>query len=110
MKFIIYEYIIMPKKRLRLVKSLNKGLSKTQVKTVRKIAMKAARSLPETKNAVFLDENIQLVHNKVLYLGKWLNTAQGVQDPNDPLTQTGRLLRIGDELLLRNINIRFYYD
>lgn len=80
-------------------------LSSNAQKEVRAIARQVARSMPETKNTVFTEENIQLYHNKVLYLGKWLASQQGTADPNDGAS---RLMRIGDELLLRNINVRFW--
>lgn len=45
-----------------------------------------------------------LFHNKVFYLGKLLATAQGVQDANDYSVNT---VRVGDEIQLTNLNIRF---
>ena len=82
-----------------------KGLSKTQVKSVKKIAKKVAMSIPEKKTFGFQAENQQLIHNKTAYLNKWLACKQGVEDPNN---LSGALVRIGDEVYLRNINIRLW--
>jgi len=106
MKFIISKHIIMPRRK-KLTGRVRRTthLSSNAKKEVRAIARKVARSMPEVKNTVFLEENIQLYHNKVLYLGKWLACQQGTADPNDA---SSRLMRVGDELLLRNINVRFW--
>ncbi len=83
----------------------HKGLSKRQVKTVKKIARDVAMTIPERKTFGFMEENVQLNHNKTNYLGQWLKCKQGVADPNNLVQQ---LVRIGDEFYLRNINIRFW--
>ncbi len=88
-------------KRFRVVKSL----SKRQTKAVKAVARSVIRGTMETKTVGKQAENVQLFHNKPLYVGELLNTAQGVTDPND---QTTNKARIGDELLLRNLNIRFW--
>lgn len=80
-------------------------LSKNARKQVTAIAKKVAMSLPEKKVFGFQEENLQLYHNKTQYLGKWLNCSQGTGDPND---LADRLVRIGDEFYLRNINIRLW--
>lgn len=82
-----------------------KGLTKTQQKSVAKIARDVAMKIPERKKFGFQSENVQLFHNKALYLGSWLKCKQGVGDPDDIADQ---IVRIGDELMLRNINIRFW--
>lgn len=91
-----------PQRRYR---KKNKGLSTTQVKSVKKIAKSVAMSIPEKKKFGFAEENVQLYHNKTIYLGKWLNCKQGTADPNNLVD---RLVRIGDEFYLRNINIRLW--
>lgn len=45
-----------------------------------------------------------LFHNKVFYLPNLLATKQGVTDPND---YSSAAARIGDEILLTNVNVRF---
>lgn len=101
----------MPKRQGRLVefgarrKKRPKGLSKTQVKSVKAIAKTVAMSLPEKKVFGKLEENIQLFHNKPYYMSSILSCKQGVEDPND---LNGASVRIGDELLLRNVNIRLW--
>ncbi len=83
-----------------------KGLSTTQVKSVRKIAQKVAMAIPETKVFGFLDENRQLIHNKTDYLPNFLECKQGTADPNDIQGASNRLVRLGDEFYLKNVNIR----
>ncbi len=58
-------------------KSSTPGLSKTQAKTVRKIAKKTVMSAAETKVVGKEEENVQLFHNKSLYLSNLLATTQG---------------------------------
>ncbi len=94
----------MPAGRLRRVKR-NKGLTKTQAKTVKKIARSVAMSIPEKKTFGYQEENVQLYHNKVLYLSSWLKCKQGDQDPDNLVTQQ---VRVGDEFYLRSVNIRFW--
>ncbi len=97
----------MPAGRLRKVprRKRNKGLTKTQAQTVKKIAKSVAMSIPERKTFGFQEENIQLFHNKANYLPSWLRCKQGTADPNN---LSGQLVRIGDEMYLRNVNIRFW--
>ncbi len=84
-------------------RKLNKMLSKRQQSGVRAIAKKVMRSSLETKTVGKTQENVQLFHNKALYQGALLATTQGVQDPNN---QVGNSARIGDEISLRNVNVR----
>ncbi len=81
------------------------GLSKKQAKAVSHIAKKVLRSTLETKTVGKTDENVQLFHNKALYQGALLATSQGVSDPDN---QSGNAARVGDEVLLRNVNVRFW--
>ena len=91
---------------LKLSKStMASVLSKRQQKATRAIARDVLRKTMETKTVGKTAENVQLFHNKPLYVGNLLNTQQGVTDPND---QSGNAARIGDEVLLRNLNIRFW--
>lgn len=87
--------------KLKIVKSL----SKKQEKSVKAITRQVLRKTMETKTVGKSVENVQLFHNKPLYQGGLLATSQGVTDPND---QSGNQARIGDEVLLRNLNIRFW--
>lgn len=88
-----------------IYKAKTPGLSKTQAKTVRKIALKTARGLCETKAFTFRKEDIQLIHNISYYSDHWLQCKQGTADDNSGVL---RQVRIGDELLLKSINIRFW--
>ncbi len=89
----------------RGMKSHHAGLSKTQAKTVRKIAKKQVMKMAETKTVGKQTENVQLFHNKALYLQNLLATTQGVEDPND---LTSSAARIGDSVKLTNVNIKFW--
>ncbi len=96
----------MPKLKLNHKKLRSMGLTSKQQKGVKKIAKSVAMEIPEKKVFGFREENVQLFHNKALYLGSWLSCKEGTADDNDGAA--GRLIRIGDELYLRNINIRFW--
>ncbi len=87
-------------------RKLNAMLTNRQQKGVRAIARQVVRTSAEKKRFGFLEENVQLYHNKVLYAGSWLSCKQGTAD--DDSLAGGRLVRIGDELYLKNINIRFW--
>ncbi len=87
-----------------------KGLSKNQVKSVRAIAKSTTLRLSETKAVGRQSPGSPTVpaqalfHNQPFYLGALLATKQGVLDPNDYSSSSAR---IGDEILLKNINVRF---
>ncbi len=98
----------MPFKKIHLKlkkRPRNSGLSKTQAKSVRKIAKKTVMGTAETKSVAKNNENVQLFHNKALYISNLLATTQGVKDPND---QSGNDARIGDSIRLTNANIKFW--
>lgn len=61
--------------------------------------------LAETKVVGKQTENVQLFHNKTLYISNLLSTTQGVTDPND---LSGNAARIGDSIKLTNCNIKFW--
>lgn len=86
------------------------GLTRRQTKAVKNIAKKSIMRVAETK-AVGRQlpggpttPAQALFHNKVFYLETLLQTKQGVEDPNDYSSASAR---VGDELILKNINIRF---
>ncbi len=80
-------------------------LSKPKRKEVAKIARTVMRRSMETKTVGKNNENEQLFHNKALYKGELLATTQGTADPDNQSTNAAR---IGDEILLRNCNVRFW--
>ncbi len=80
-------------------------LSKPKRREVAKIARNVLRGTMETKTVGKNNENQQLFHNKALYKGELLATSQGVADPDNQSTNAAR---IGDEILLRNVNVRFW--
>lgn len=84
---------------------INTMLSKKMAAGVRKEVRKELRKTFETKVTGGDGENLQLFHNKPIYFGNMLATAQGVADHND---LQGNDVRIGDEILLRNINLRLW--
>lgn len=84
------------------------GLTKKQRQSVAKIAKNVAMSIPEKKVFGFIDENRQLFHNKTDYLANFLECKQGTADPNNIQGTNNRLVRIGDEFYLREINIRYW--
>lgn len=82
-----------------------RGLNKQQASTVRKIARKEVRGMCEKKVFGTLGENLQLYHNKTYYVPNLLKCKQGVEDPND---LTDGDARVGDEILIKNVNIRLW--
>lgn len=80
-------------------------LTKKQAKDVRAIARTTMRGALEVKTVGKNPENIQLFHNKAFYQGGLLATSQGVTDPDN---MAGSAARVGDEILLRNVNVRFW--
>lgn len=93
-----------PKKKARKLRR-KITLTRNQQKDVRAIARSTLRGAMEVKTVGKSQENIQLFHNKALYQGALLATSQGVTDPDN---QSGNAARIGDEILLRNVNVRFW--
>lgn len=85
-------------------------LGKKATSTVRKIAKNTVLRMAETK-AVGKQSGgsptvpaVALFHNQPYYLGNLLATKQGTADPNDYSSASAR---IGDELQLKNVNVRF---
>lgn len=95
----------MPAGKLMKIRPSRGGLTKTQKKQVKALARKTVSSMAEKKQFGFNAENQQLIHNKVAYLDNWLECKQGILDPNN---QSSRDCRIGDEIILKNINVRFW--
>lgn len=94
----------MPRKGSR--KSGRSGLSRSQKMEVKKIASQVVDAEIEDKRNVFITENVQLFHNKPLYVGKLLaNVQQGVTTGDDNSSKTNR---VGDQITLKNANIRFW--
>lgn len=91
----------MPRKRSR-----KSGLSRSQKMEVKKIASQVVDAEIEDKRNVFITENVQLYHNKPLYVGKLLaNVQQGVTTGDDNSSKTNR---VGDQITLKNVNIRYW--
>lgn len=98
----------MPFKKIHLKlkkRPRNPGLSKTQAKSVRKIAKTTVMRMAETKVFGDDEENVQLYHNKPLYLSNLLACKQGVKDDNGLVAKD---CRIGDQISLVNTNIKFW--
>ncbi len=86
------------------------GLTRREAKAVASIAKKSVLQIAETKA---VGKQLPggpttpaqaLFHNKVFYLDNLLATKQGVEDPNDYSSADAR---IGDDLILKNVNVRF---
>ncbi len=92
-------------KSINAFKRIRTGLTKKQTSSVKRISKRTVLNLSESINKVTLAEDKELIHNKSYYLGQLLATKQGVLDDN---SATSSAVRKGDELLLRNINIRFW--
>ncbi|PAT00922.1 hypothetical protein CI105_09320, partial [Candidatus Izimaplasma bacterium ZiA1] len=87
------------------------ALSKLQKKEVKRIANKLIDEEIEDKSFVVTEENQQLFHNKPLYAAKFLgDIQQGVSDGDTSTTSgTGvKAIRVGDQIRLKNINMRFW--
>jgi len=98
-----------PKNRFRK----NSSLTKKQKMEVRKIASQVVDTEIEDKQFVYAAENAQLYHNKPLYVAKILgDIKQGSQDGDqagsgNPLSGESDI-RDGDQIRLKNINVRFW--
>lgn len=96
----------MPRKPRR--RSMKGGLSRAQRSEVRKLAKTVADGEVENKRAVEIHENIQLIHNKPVYVSNIYGIlAYGNQDG----TQAGGgnlPVRVGDRIEIKNINVRFW--
>ncbi len=91
-----------PKRR-----TARKGLSKTQAKSVKNIARNVAQGMCEKKRFTWMDENKQLLHNKGDYTLNFLSCRQGVADDESGASNS-QINRIGDEIVLKNINVRLW--
>lgn len=85
-------------------------LTKAQSRAVRKIAEKVVDAEVEDKKFCMVSENNQLYHNKPFYLSKILKIIE--PGYNSGAQSTGALgvktVRVGDEISLKNVNIRFW--
>lgn len=91
--------------------SKSKSLSKSQMKAVRKIALKVVDEEIEDKQSITIIENNQLYHNKTAFFGKMIGPAiqQGINDGDQSTTGIGKdTIRIGDTIRLKNVNVRFW--
>lgn len=97
----------MSKSRRSRPSKKSRGLSRIQKKEV---ALMIDDEI-EDKSYVYTAENDQLYHNKPLYASKFLgDIQQGVQTGDTSTTggQGVKTIRIGDQIRLKNINIRFW--
>jgi len=86
-------------------------LSRKEKMAVRKIAQEVVDEEIEDKSFVFTEENGQLYHNKPVYVGKFLGDIQQGTASGDQNTTGGtglKTLRSGDQIRLKNINIRMW--
>jgi len=87
-----------------------KVLSRKQRVAMRKIAQEVVDEEVEDKAHVNTSENNQLNHNIPVYAAKFLgDIAQGYNTGDSSTGGDGlKTIRIGDEIQLKNINIRFW--
>ena len=91
----------MPKKR-----KTKAGMSKKMTKAVREISRSETLRLAETKTVGRLSENVQLYHNVSKFIGPFLaGIKQGI---GDPTLQQNANARIGDEILLKEFETKFW--
>lgn len=90
--------------RVRRMKA-RKALTKKQQQEVKTIAKNQIMKVSEQKAFGFEEENVELFHNKAYYVANWLSCKQGTGDPNN---LADRSARVGDEIYLRNCNVRFW--
>ena len=86
------------------------SLSKAQKTAMRKIAEQVVDAEIEDKAQVTSGENLQLYHNLPYYVAKVLQVIdKGVNDGSQGTAGSGKVtVRIGDQISLKNINIRFW--
>lgn len=86
------------------------GLSKSQTKAVKAICKNEIDDEIEDKQFVTTYENVQLYHNKSGYAYKFLEAlTYGTNDGDQSTGATGlKTVRIGDQITLKNINIRLW--
>lgn len=77
---------------------------------VRKIASQVVDEEIEDKEFVYTEENAQLFHNKPAYVNNILaDIEQGISTGDQSTGGTGtKAVRIGDQIRLKNINVRFW--
>jgi len=85
----------------------SRGLSKAQRKEVNRLVDKAIDDEIEDKSQTYLNENLQLYHNKSYYIENFLSDIQqGINTGDGPNTK--KTVRIGDQIRLKNINMRLW--
>lgn len=91
----------MPKKKAK-----TSALTKKMAKEVRKLSKETTLRLAETKMVSRISENTQLYHNVPTFRGPFLNTIK--KGLNDPTLQTNSNARVGDEILLKAFEQRYW--
>lgn len=81
-------------------------MSKKMAKEVRAIAKSTTLALAETKQVGKIGENAQLFHNVPTFRGPFLDAIK--KGMNDPTLQTNANARIGDEILLKSFDQRYW--
>lgn len=81
-------------------------MSKKMAKEVRAIAKSTTLALAETKQIGRIGENAQLDHNTPVFRGPFLDGIK--KGLNDPTLQTNANARVGDEILLKSFDQRYW--
>lgn len=101
-------YTLRKRKLAKLKRKFKRrGLTRSQAKSVKSIAHSVAHGMCEKKSFTWMDENKQLLHNKGDYVTNFLSCKQGIED-NEDGTSGSQINRIGDEIVLKNINVRMW--
>lgn len=92
--------------RNRRMRNKKIALSRTARKEIRKIAQDVVDENVEDKRKVYQEENVNINHNKPIYIGKFLSDlSQGTSTGTDAVKFD---VRVGDRIKLKNINMRFW--
>ena len=81
-------------------------LTKKMAKEVRKLSKETTLRLAETKEVGRIGENAQLFHNVPVFRGPFLDSIK--KGLNDPTLQTNANARVGDEILLKSFDQRYW--
>lgn len=94
-----------PRYKSRFTKK--KSLKKSSVRSVAKIAKVVALRQCETKqSSQYTNTELALFHDRTYYAGQLMATTQGVRDPSG--IQQATLNRIGDEVIARGVQLKFF--
>jgi hypothetical protein len=90
-------------------RALRRGLNRKQQRQVSTLARRTIMNTSETLHALHRNENIQLYHNIPHYTVNMLRSVQGLDSNDQESGNPGGIdVRKGDEIYLKNINVRLW--